>query len=246
VKSKNRLPACERARSRYLPHSVRQHLRTRPWPPGTLDEVVVTGVRQALRTRPSLKKNSDLISDNISTADIGQLPDVTDCGGAQSVAGRQHDARPGQTPARQRSRAWAALGAGLVNGRRSPPPNLRRPALGNLTLPGAAGAQVYKTQDATLVPGGIAATVDIRTLSPLDIHGPAFSFRAGPTYKRQGQGLARYDPKGYRGSDGFVGHINDDVAVSIAASVQREKNGFPDFRTFGWNTPQTPVATPAT
>jgi len=58
-----------------------------------------------------------------------------------------------------------------------------------------AGAQVYKTQDATLVPGGIAATVDIRTLSPLDYHGPAFSFRAGPTYNAGAKDLPGYDPK---------------------------------------------------
>src|SRR4029077_6039601 len=44
-----------------------------------------------------------------------------------------------------------------------------------------SGAEVYKTQDASLVSGGIAATVDIRTLSALDYHGPEFSFRAGPT-----------------------------------------------------------------
>jgi len=43
----------------------------------TLQEVVVTGVRQALRDSITQKQNSDLIGDNISTKDIGQLPDVT-------------------------------------------------------------------------------------------------------------------------------------------------------------------------
>jgi TonB-dependent receptor len=42
---------------------------------------------------------------------------------------------------------------------------------------------------------------------------------------------------GFRGSAGYVGHINDDLAVAFAVSAQKEKNGFPDFRTFGWNTP---------
>ena len=41
------------------------------------DEVVVTGVRASLRDSIQIKRSSDLISDVISTKDIGQLPDVT-------------------------------------------------------------------------------------------------------------------------------------------------------------------------
>ena len=83
------------------------------------------------------------------------------------------------------------------------------------------------------------------TISPLDYKGPEFSFRAGPTYNDEGKDLPGYNAVGYRGSGGYIGHINDDFAVSIAASVQREKNGFPDFRTFGWNTPANSGATAA-
>ncbi|MGC1522120.1 MAG: hypothetical protein WA803_11325, partial [Steroidobacteraceae bacterium] len=43
----------------------------------SLNEIVVTGVRQAMRDSIGTKKNSDLIGDNITTAEIGQLPDVT-------------------------------------------------------------------------------------------------------------------------------------------------------------------------
>jgi iron complex outermembrane recepter protein len=71
-----------------------------------------------------------------------------------------------------------------------------------------SGAQIYKSQDAALVPGGIAATVDIRTLSPLDYHGPTFSVRAGPTYNEEGKDLPHYNGLGYRGSAGYVTHIN--------------------------------------
>ena len=42
-----------------------------------LSEIVVTGVRQAMKDSIGVKKNSDTIGDNISTAEIGQLPDVT-------------------------------------------------------------------------------------------------------------------------------------------------------------------------
>jgi iron complex outermembrane recepter protein len=202
-----------------------------------LQEIVVTGVRQAMRDSIEAKRITDLVSDNISTADIGQLPDVT--------IAEELNRLPGVNTTRDRGNASQAairgLGPrmvfGLVNGREvassEPSQDLRWEIYPSEIL---SGAQVYKTQDAALVAGGIAATVDIRTLSPLDYHGPTFSLRAGPTYNEGGKDLPHYDPKGYRGSAGYVDHVNDDFAFSLAASVQREKNGFPDFRTFGWNT----------
>jgi iron complex outermembrane receptor protein len=206
--------------------------------PDTLEDVIVTGMRQAMRDSVVMKKNSDLISDNISTTDIGALPDVT--------IAEELNRLPGVNTTRDRGNASQAsvrglgprLVLGLVNGREvassEPSQDLRWEIYPSEVL---AGASVYKTQDASLVPGGIAATIDIKTRAPLDYHGPEFSFRAGPTYNAGGKDLPGYNPTGFRGSGGFMHHINDDVAFSIAASVQREKNGFPDFRTFGWNTP---------
>ena len=204
----------------------------------TLQEVVVTGVRQALRDSITVKQNSEQIGDNISTADIGQLPDVT--------IAEELNRLPGVNTTRDRGNASQAsirglgprLVLGLVNGREvassEPSQDLRWEIYPSEVL---SGAQIYKTQDASIVAGGIASTVDIRTISPLDYHGPEFSFRGGPTYNAEGKDLPGYNGVGYRASGGVVEHVNGDFAVSLAASVQREKNGFPDFRTFGWNTP---------
>src|SRR3984957_11150815 len=210
----------------------------------SLSEVVVSGVRQAMRDSISVKQNTDQISDNISTSDIGQLPDVT--------IAEELNRLPGVNTTRDRGNASQAsirglgprLVLGLVNGREvassEPSQDLRWEIYPSEVL---SGAEVYKTQDASLVPGGIAATVDIRTISPLDYKGPEYSFRAGPTYNDESKGLPNYSGVGYRGSGGIIKHINDDFAVSLAGSVQREKNGFPDFRTFGWNTPDNAGAT---
>ncbi len=210
-----------------------------------LSEVVVTGVRQALRDSITVKQNSSLIGDNISTSDIGQLPDVT--------IAEELNRLPGVNTTRDRGNASQAsvrglgprLVLGLVNGREvassEPSQDLRWEIYPSEVL---SGAEVYKSQDASLVSGGIAATVDIRTLSPLDYRGPEVSFRGGPTYNQEGKDLPGYSPGGYRASGGLIKHISDDFAVSLAASVQREKNGFPDFRTFGWNTPDNSGAGP--
>jgi iron complex outermembrane receptor protein len=247
VKSKNR-PHVYRASALaiFTSFGAQAYAATAAAPDSDLSEIVVTGVRQAMKDSIGVKKSSDLIGDNISTAEIGQLPDVT--------IAEELNRLPGVNTTRDRGNASQAsvrglgprLVFGLVNGREvassEPSQDLRWEIYPSEVL---SGAQVYKSQDAALVPGGIAATVDIRTLSPLDYKGPEFSFRAGPTYNDEGKDLPGYNPVGYRGSGGYVAHINDDFAVSVAASVQREKNGFPDFRTFGWNTPDNSGATPS-
>jgi len=201
-------------------------------------DIVVTGVRGSLRDALSVKRNSDLISDNISTKDIGQLPDVT--------IAEELNRLPGVNTTRDRGNASQAsvrgLGPrfvfGLVNGREvassEPSQDVRWEVYPSEVL---SGAQVYKTQDASLVPGGIAATIDIRTLTPLDYTGPAFNIRGGPTYNESGKSLPHFSPWGYRGSIGFIKHLSDNLAIALGASIQKEKNGSTDFRTFGWNTP---------
>lgn len=207
---------------------------------GNLEEVVVTAVRKALADAIDTKRNTLLVSDNITTKDIGALPDVT--------IAEELNRLPGVNTTRDRGNASQAsvrglgprLVLGLVNGREvassEPSQDLRWEIYPSEVL---SGANVYKSQDASLVPGGIAATIDIRTMSPLDYKGPTFTVRGGPTYNAGGKDLPHYSPLGWRGSAGLFSHINDDLAVSLAVSAQKEKNGFPDFRSWGWNTPQT-------
>src|SRR5579884_3492826 len=119
----------------------------------TLQEVVVTGVREALRDSITQKQNSDLIGDNISTKDIGQLPDVT--------IAEELNRLPGVNTTRDRGNASQAsvrglgprLVLGLVDGREvassEPSQDLRWEIYPSELL---SGAQVYKTQDASLVP----------------------------------------------------------------------------------------------
>ena len=205
---------------------------------GSLEEVVVTGVRESMRDSLAAKKNSDLISDNITTTEIGQLPDVTIAEELNRLPGVDMTRDRGNDSQASVRGLGPRLVLGLVNGREvassEPSQDLRWEIFPSEVL---SGAQVYKSQDATLVPGGIAATVDIRTLSPLDYHGPTFSLRAGPEYDDEGKGLPNYDPYGYRASAGYITHFTDDFAIAVAGSLQREKNAFSDFRSWGWNTP---------
>ncbi|MEO8114945.1 MAG: TonB-dependent receptor [Phenylobacterium sp.] len=202
-----------------------------------VEEVVVTGIRGSLKESLAMKRINPLVTDNISTSDIGQLPDVT--------IAEELNRLPGVNTTRDRGNASQAsvrglgprLVFGLVNGREvassEPSQDLRWEVYPSEVL---GGVQVYKSQSAELIPGGIAATIDIRTIRALEYTGPKFSIRGGPTWNDEAATLPSYDPWGYRGSAGYFAHLTDDLAIGLAVSYQQEKNGFPDFRTFGWNT----------
>ena len=77
-----------------------------------MNEVVVTGMRQSMRDSVIMKQSSDLITDNISTADIGQLPDVT--------IAEELNRLPGVNTTRDRGNASQAAVRGL-----GPTPGIR-------------------------------------------------------------------------------------------------------------------------
>lgn len=201
-------------------------------------QIVVTGIRSSLKSALRLKRNAGVISDGISSEEIGELPDVT--------IAEELNRLPGVNTIRDRGNASQAslrgLGPrfvlGLVNGREvassEPSQELRWEVYPSEIL---SAVQVNKTQDASFIPGGIAATVDIRTMKPLDYFGRTVTIRFGPTYNEEANHLPAYSPWGYRGSAGLITHLSDAFAIALAGSIQKEKNGFPDFRTWGWNTP---------
>lgn len=60
------------------------------------DDIVVTGVRAALRSAQAIKQNSDQIVDSVSAQDIGKLPDVNTTEALQRITGVQIQRRYGE------------------------------------------------------------------------------------------------------------------------------------------------------
>lgn len=201
-----------------------------------LDEVVVTGVRKSLREALDVKRGSDKVVEAISAKDIGVLPDVTI---AESIA-----RLPGVNATRDRGNDSQAvvrgLGArlvlGTINGREvassEPDRNVRWEIYPSEVV---SGVQVYKSQSADLLAGGVAATINISTIDPLDYKGPEFVLRAGPVFYDGGKDIPNYKTTGYRGSGSWVHKVNDDLAVVLGLTAQRQKNGYGSFTGWGYN-----------
>ena len=200
------------------------------------EEILVTGVRESLRDAIEVKRESPLVMEAISSDDIGQLPDVTI---AESLV-----RLPGLNGSRDRGNASQAairglgprLVLGLVNGREvassEPDRNIRWEIYPSEVV---NGVEVYKAQSANLIAGGVAGTVNIRTLAPLDYEGHSAVLRAGPVYYDGGTDFPNYDPWGNRISGSYVAQISDQFAFVLGASFQDQRNGYPSFQGWGYN-----------
>ena len=201
-----------------------------------MEEVVVKGVRTSLADALASKRNSELVTEAISSESIGQLPDITI---AESLI-----RLPGINGARDRGNESQAvvrgmgprLVLGLVNGREvassEPNRNIRWEIYPSEIV---NAVHVYKSQSADLVAGGVAGTIDLRTVAPLDYDGPTFTARGGPTYYEAAKDIPNYGAWGYRGSMTVVSEITPTFGVSFAATVQNQKNGYPSFQGWGYN-----------
>ena len=201
-----------------------------------VDEIVVTGVRKSMRDALAVKQGSDKVVEAISAKDIGVLPDVTI---AESIA-----RLPGVNATRDRGNDSQAvvrgLGArlvlGTINNREvassEPDRNVRWEIYPSEVV---SGVQVYKSQSADLIAGGVAATINIDTIAPLDYKGPEFVLRAGPVYYDGGKDIPNYGTTGYRASGSWVHKFNDDLAIVLGLTSQRQKNGYGSFTGWGYN-----------
>lgn len=132
-------------------------------------EVVVTGIRAAIENAIGVKKDSTSIVEAISAEDIGKLPD-------QSIA--ESIARlPGVSAQRVAGRASnisirgmsGEFSTALLNGREQVSTADNRGVEYDIypsELMG--GVVIYKTPDAALVGQGLAGTVDLQTVRPLN------------------------------------------------------------------------------
>jgi iron complex outermembrane receptor protein len=201
-----------------------------------VDEVIVTGIRGSLRSAIGVKRNSDLVIEAISSQDIGQLPNVTIAEELVRLPGINGTRDRGN----QSQAAIRGLGPrlvlGLVNGREvassEPDRNIRWEIYPSEIV---SGVQVYKSQSADLVSGGIAGTIDIRTVRPLDYRGPEFVGTAGVVYYDAGKDLPDYDPTGYRLSANVTHPVSDTLGVNLGVTHQVQKNGYSTFEGWGWN-----------
>lgn len=155
------------------------------------DVVVVQGVRGALQTARNLKRDSDTFVDSITASDVSQLPDLSVAEALARVPGvvtQRFDlgGSDGDFPSPEGS---GNIVRGLqyvrseFNGRDAFSANGGRALEWASIPPELIGAvDVFKNQTADMIEGGIAGTVNLRTLEPFDRDGRVAVIVADGTY----------------------------------------------------------------
>ncbi len=200
--------------------------------------LVVTGIRASLDSAAKAKRSASLILDSVSAEDIGKLPDVSI---ADSLA-----RLPGLTAQRieGRDQRLSIRGFGpdfsttLLNGREQ------------VTVGDNRGVEydqypseffqrvdVYKSADAGLIAAGVAGTVDLRMLRPLDLDKPvvALSIRAHRNGKRKLNPDA--ERTGYRASLAYVDQFSDErIGLSVGFAASKKPSQDERFESWGYPT----------
>ncbi len=198
--------------------------------------IVVTGFRAALESAVNKKKKSDQIVESVSSEDIGKLPDAS--------IGEAIARLPGLTSQRLSGRAdvISIRGFGpdysttLLNGREQTSTGDNR-AVEYDQYPAEIINQVnvYKTPMASVVGQGIAGTVDLRTIRPLEFGKRVVSVGARAVYPDLGKLNPDANKYGYRVNGVYVDQFADGrFGVALAGSWTDEPYEIKEFNAWGY------------
>lgn len=155
-----------------------------------VEELVVTGMRQALGSAQEIKRQSATIVESITAEDMGSFPDKSVAEALQRVAGiTVNRFAASSDTAHFSTEPSGVLVRGLdqvrteFNGRDSFSANASRGlSWGDVSPELMSGVDTYKNQMAELIEGGIAGTVNMRTRVPFDQSGEMKALSVSTNY----------------------------------------------------------------
>ncbi|WP_444739405.1 TonB-dependent receptor [Niveispirillum sp.] len=202
---------------------------------GMLEEIIVSGFRQSIQASIEQKRNATQIVEVITAEDIGKLPDNSI---AESIA-----RLPGLAAQRVDGRASVislrGLGpdftATLLNGREQVSTgNNRGVEFDQYPAEISSGVAVYKTSQASVVGQGLAGTVDLKTIRPLDYKERVVAVSARSEYVTNGKLNSDSKEIGYRFSGTYVDQFaNDTLGLSIGVSHLNQPTQIKSARFWG-------------
>jgi iron complex outermembrane receptor protein len=167
--------------------------------------IVITGIRQSLQNSIQIKRNSASVVEAVSAEEIGKLPDVSI---AESIA-----RLPGIAAQRVGGRAEIISIRGfspdfttvLLNGRQQASSGFNRAVEFDQYPSELMGSVVvYKTPDASITGMGLAGTVDLRTIRPLEYGKRAIAVNLRGQLDEGGGRNKDFSKYGWRGSASYI------------------------------------------
>src|SRR5688572_23100020 len=201
---------------------------------GELEEVIVTGLRGSLKASMETKRDATGVVDAISAEDIGKFPDTNLAESLQRIPGVSIDRVNGEGGAVTVRGFGPGFNLVTLNGRQLPAAHVgtitgnpttvgaqgtsRSFDFSTLASEGVSGLEVFKTGNAAAPSGGIGATINIKTIRPLDSGN-----RASVGVKAVFDGGSDYEATPEL--SGLVSWANETFGISAFASYQERKSG---------------------
>jgi TonB-dependent receptor len=220
-------------------------------PDTPLSEVVVTGIRASQRTSIETKRNATTIVDAISADQIGVLPDNSIAETLERVVGVSGDRFKGSASELSIRGLGPFLGFATINGRDiSTGGGNRSVSFQQFPSELTKGVVVHKAQEADLVEGGVAGTVDLLTGTPLEFSGRHFDVSLKGQFDPYANKFDDESGFGGRGSASYSDRFDTGIGdVGVLAGFFHAKDRVPeDFYTTSssWRPCNTLQKAPAT
>ena len=198
----------------------------------------VVGTRKTIQDQIAIKRESTTIVDGLSAEDIGDLPALSIGEALESITGAaSHRENGGATEITIRG-LGPFLSATHINGREATNGGGDR-SVNFSQFPSELMKKVAisKTQDASMIEGGVAGVITLETLKPLEFGERRFQAEAKLNYNPDQSNIdnAVHDGLRYRGTISYVDQFefNNGQALGVTVGVQRQSISQPEAESRG-------------
>ncbi|CAM2941895.1 TonB-dependent receptor [Pseudoalteromonas distincta] len=195
--------------------------------------ISVTGTRRTIQDQIAIKRESTTVVDGLSSEDIGDLPALSIGEALESITGAaSHRENGGATEITIRG-LGPFLSATHINGREATNGSGDR-SVNFSQFPSELVKKVaiYKTQDASMIEGGVAGVIALETITPLDFGKQRVSAEVKLNYNPDEGNVdnSLQSDAGYRGTFSYVDQFEFDngQAVGVSFGVQRQEISQPE------------------
>lgn len=200
------------------------------------DEIVITGFRSSLANSVATKRNSNSIVEAVSAEEVGKLPDISIAEALGRLPGLATQRLNGRSNVLSIRGLGPDFSTALLNGREQVTTSDNRGVeFDQYPAELLSAAVVYKTPYAGLIGQGLAGTVDLRTVRPLDKSERVIAVSG--RYEFNGQGSLNPDSPGggYRATGTIIDQFaNDTIGVAAGIAFQSSPTQQEQFNAWGY------------
>ena len=193
----------------------------------SIEEITVLGSRAIIQSTIDIRRNATTIVDGLSAAEIGDLPALSIGEALESIAGAaSHRENGGATEISIRG-LGPYLSATTFNGRMATNGTGDR-SVNFSQFPSELMNKlaIYKTQDASLIEGGVAGLIELETLKPLDYGKRRFQVDLKGNYNPDQQNIddTMAGGIGFRGTASYVDQFEFENGGEIGISLGLQRS----------------------